>query len=52
LIKEISGIINNPASFQIRYLNMVEVILAKNQSNVLFLKMELDEEKANLSERK
>lgn len=31
---------------------MVEGILAQNQSNVLFLKMQLDEEKDSLSEKK
>jgi hypothetical protein len=42
LIKEIADIINNQASFQIRYLNMIEAIIANGQENVIFMKTSMD----------
>lgn len=44
LIKEISEIINNEASFQIRYLNMVEGILSNPaQQSVVLIKTSMEE---------
>lgn len=44
LIKEISEIINNEASFQIRYLNMVEAILSNPaQESVVLVKTSMEE---------
>jgi hypothetical protein len=41
LMKEISCIINNAASFQMRYLNAIENIVNNEKANVIILKTNL-----------
>lgn len=43
LYREVGQLLDTKAAFQIRYLNMIEQIIASNQDNVLIIKTELED---------